>query len=368
MNSNKGSGISNQSKAIKGTRYNVHRHRLLGRATNLTNKSLSDCRICNRRRIKCDRSTPTCKKCASKNLECPGYGVILNWEWGVASRGRFARKTIPTAQPVNTSPSRLVECPASLPSISGDSSDNEDICRRSPSADEFPSPVESADLTELGNVVTTLIDYKPPLCLGISPTMTSSSGLLKDNTSRRLFSHYSQVIAASMVWVDNPNNQWRTTLMPMALSSTPLLMSILGFAAEHLSATLPKDSILADNLSSRARKYRDSALSLLTSNMRSVAMSPETSKSRDSNERPRNDVVNSMLASMLVLCNMETIRPGTLEPDPFIMVTNTTFFPLRLPSMASSSGCCTNYCKHPGYCTLAERLNFQFPRRAIVHI
>ncbi|PVH85792.1 hypothetical protein DL98DRAFT_37482 [Cadophora sp. DSE1049] len=43
-------------------------------------KAAKDCRVCNRRRIKCDRSLPCCKKCTSRDLACPGYGVILNWE------------------------------------------------------------------------------------------------------------------------------------------------------------------------------------------------------------------------------------------------------------------------------------------------
>ncbi|KAH9215441.1 hypothetical protein DL95DRAFT_408618 [Leptodontidium sp. 2 PMI_412] len=155
----------------------------------------SDCRVCNRRRIKCDRSTPCCKKCTSRNFASPGYGVILNWEWGVASRGKLAGKTVPSVRPASASEDTGL---ASISSFAGD--------------------------------------------------------VLQETTARRLFHHYGQTIAASMVWVDAPENQWRTTMMSMALQSTPLLLSILAFAAEHLSsATLSSCAAPKKDLTMRAK-------------------------------------------------------------------------------------------------------------------
>lgn len=56
---------------------------------------LPDCRNCNRRRIKCDRGLPYCKKCKGRGLECTGYGVLLKWGQGVASRGHLTKLSVP---------------------------------------------------------------------------------------------------------------------------------------------------------------------------------------------------------------------------------------------------------------------------------
>ncbi|KAF3938049.1 hypothetical protein ABW19_dt0202071 [Dactylella cylindrospora] len=50
-------------------------------------KATQDCKVCNRRRIK------------GRNLECPGYGLVLKWGQGVASRGKLAGKSYPIRNP-----------------------------------------------------------------------------------------------------------------------------------------------------------------------------------------------------------------------------------------------------------------------------
>ncbi|KXT10822.1 hypothetical protein AC579_1949 [Pseudocercospora musae] len=58
-------------------------------------RASKDCRLCNRRRIKCDRSLPTCKKCDLRSLDCPGYGLRIRRDQGVASRGKLSGKALP---------------------------------------------------------------------------------------------------------------------------------------------------------------------------------------------------------------------------------------------------------------------------------
>jgi hypothetical protein len=57
----------------------------------------ADCRVCNRRRVKCDRRVPGCCKCEKRGLECSGYELILKWDQGVASRGNLKGKDLPIA-------------------------------------------------------------------------------------------------------------------------------------------------------------------------------------------------------------------------------------------------------------------------------
>ena len=48
------------------------------------------CHNCRRRRLRCDRSYPGCGKCASRGIECLGYGQFFQWTGSVASRGKLA--------------------------------------------------------------------------------------------------------------------------------------------------------------------------------------------------------------------------------------------------------------------------------------
>lgn len=54
------------------------------------------CFQCSRRRIVCDRTEPSCLKCAKKGIECSGLGRIRFVE-GVARRGRFKDCRVPKA-------------------------------------------------------------------------------------------------------------------------------------------------------------------------------------------------------------------------------------------------------------------------------
>ncbi|KAL4899494.1 fungal-specific transcription factor domain-containing protein [Aspergillus multicolor] len=59
-----------------------------------TNSTLEKpCHTCRRRRVKCDQAKPHCRKCVSNDLECLGYGKLILFVGGVASRGKMMGKT-----------------------------------------------------------------------------------------------------------------------------------------------------------------------------------------------------------------------------------------------------------------------------------
>ena len=60
-------------------------------------KAARPCHTCHRRRVKCDQSLPSCKKCHISHHECLGYQKLFLWNLGVASRGKMIGKTFPTA-------------------------------------------------------------------------------------------------------------------------------------------------------------------------------------------------------------------------------------------------------------------------------
>lgn len=50
------------------------------------------CHNCRRKRLRCDRSIPECRKCVSKGENCLGYGNLFRWTNSVAVRGNLANQ------------------------------------------------------------------------------------------------------------------------------------------------------------------------------------------------------------------------------------------------------------------------------------
>ncbi|KAK5655334.1 hypothetical protein OQA88_5901 [Cercophora sp. LCS_1] len=51
------------------------------------------CHNCRQRRLRCDRSLPSCLKCTATGQECLGYGTLLRWANAPALRGKLAVTT-----------------------------------------------------------------------------------------------------------------------------------------------------------------------------------------------------------------------------------------------------------------------------------
>lgn len=72
------------------------------------------CHNCRRRRLRCDRSWPTCHKCAVSGQDCLGYGKVFVWTQGIDAQGNVnpppgRRVTEEVAEPLPGLPTSLVE-------------------------------------------------------------------------------------------------------------------------------------------------------------------------------------------------------------------------------------------------------------------
>jgi hypothetical protein len=167
----------------------------------------TDCRVCSRRRIRCDRRVPTCAKCEKRGLACSGYGVILKWDQGVASRGNLKGKSLPVKVIDKLLPvSYLIKGP-----------NTPEVRIRQPD-DQLQA------ITTLFSLQTRTIPK--PICYS----------QIRSSEERRLLHHYDHIVASNMSWVDCPENPWRHIIIPLALESSPLLNAILAFAAKHINA------------------------------------------------------------------------------------------------------------------------------------
>ncbi|RVX66687.1 hypothetical protein B0A52_09500 [Exophiala mesophila] len=244
-------------------------------------RATKDCRICNRRRIKCDRSLPTCKKCDLKSLSCPGYGLRIQWGQGVASRGKLTGKTLPVLEPVSAAESdkgvKGSLDPTNSAASLGDRLTKNESTSTSSLSESLPTP--DATTTPLDStVLETMPEHLP--------------SLLQDPGVQELLQHYDTQVASVMPWIDGPTNGWRTVMLPLTTKSLSLLLAILALAAEHFTVTKKQNR--------RSDYYRDWSLRLLAQDLRKDLEEDSLGE--------RNEHVSGTLATILILCNMEMIR------------------------------------------------------------
>ena len=135
---------------------------------------------------------------------------------------------------------------------------------------------------------------------------------LQSTEQRRLLHHYDHVVAPNMAWADCPENPWRHIIIPLALQSPPLLNAVLAFAAKHINAvafanTGESTSIM---LAPPSDKFHQQAMKLLAQEVRKFATKDISQPFSNVGEAASQNLKNALLATMLVLCNVETVWPG----------------------------------------------------------
>lgn len=98
------------------------------------------CHNCRRRRLRCDRSRPSCNKCSASGRECLGYDKLFVWTpcagTGVGPKGTLGTSTPPAA----TTPSAVVATTGAGAGVGADAS-------RGPAAGRCSSQVETRSAT-----------------------------------------------------------------------------------------------------------------------------------------------------------------------------------------------------------------------------
>ncbi|KPM40572.1 hypothetical protein AK830_g6019 [Neonectria ditissima] len=154
------------------------------------------CRVCDRRRIRCDLQRPFCQKCLKKGLTCPGYGPRLRWVNGIAARGRLKGHKTPNYDGQTSPASHVV-----------------------------------SDSNAVSSTVGLGVDAHGPAASSASCDFYSfTSGLLE---------YYSKSIAGFMVWLDTDQNDYRRRVLPLANSEPGLRLAVSAISAYHGSACFP---------------------------------------------------------------------------------------------------------------------------------
>lgn len=212
----------------------------------------------------------------------------------MASRGKLTGKTLPVLEHSTSGSADYSDSPKSLtpPESLGSHDENHES-----SAEPVPVP---AGLRNAFEAATN----------GQSPSSTVSSNsdgdlfpeqitlYVQDPIVQQLLHHYDKAVASVMPWVDGPQNLWRTVLIPLGMESPSLLLAILALAAEHYTSKM--GSTWSKQHGIRSSDYRDRSLKLLAQNLRCEMTGGATT--------PHQGPPSAMLATILILCNLEMIR------------------------------------------------------------
>ncbi|KAI5461590.1 fungal-specific transcription factor domain-containing protein [Mariannaea sp. PMI_226] len=247
-----------------------------------------DCPVCITRRVKCDRSLPTCVKCASRDLECLGYNPFrLRWDQGVASRGKLAGKPVPVTH--ENEPKGKSTSPGAR-----DSKVPDDFLTTNCQSSSKSSSYET--LYQISSETTS----HPSQGLRIA-NRTSSAVL-----SEILLNHFDTKVVPRLTWIDLAENPWRHRILPLAQKSTCLRLSINSLAAAHLFVTSTEPSDQKTRFLQIQKWNRQASLSVLSQKMRNELHSGAISR-----RTPSNSAVIEVLAAVLTLCYMEALVPGS---------------------------------------------------------
>ncbi|KAF2802272.1 uncharacterized protein BDZ99DRAFT_401942 [Mytilinidion resinicola] len=166
----------------------------------MSERAATNCHNCRRRRVKCDRLLPQCQKCSDAGLECMGYGRLILWNRGVASRGKMMGKTFDEAPVGGMNGVRAMEMHSATSQAMA-------------SANKTQEPFQSA--WELN---FSLVD---PLLQDL------------DHTSRRYISHFASHVAQDMVIYDLPEQNTFHSLLKY-IGSYPMLRNMVIATSAYL--------------------------------------------------------------------------------------------------------------------------------------
>ncbi|KAK2468208.1 hypothetical protein H9L39_19854, partial [Fusarium oxysporum f. sp. albedinis] len=189
------------------------------------------CHNCRRRRLRCDRSWPTCHKCAVSGQECLGYGKVFVWIQGIDSQGNvnpprgrrlpddadaaFGSTSVHSVPPLGQQTGQGHSHRRPQPQPQPDYSDQQ---QQHPQDDETSTSSSDAN-----------IPWPSPA------TLTDPLFQDLDRTSRYYLAHFSERVCKDLVVRDTPESNPFRELIPLTREHPLLLQILVATSAIHWS-------------------------------------------------------------------------------------------------------------------------------------
>ncbi|EFR03821.1 acriflavine sensitivity control protein acr-2 [Nannizzia gypsea CBS 118893] len=184
------------------------------------------CHNCKRRRLRCDRSLPSCQKCIKKGEKCLGYGKLLVWNRGVASRGKMMGKSFHVPEQATTPTAASGSQELCLPRK------YRFVPSNMPDGEAEAEAETGAEAEKAGDEGDTSVSINPSL---VDPLFQDL-----DQASRFYISHFTDQMCRDLVTYDVPRHNPYRDIVPLIRDHELLLHVIVANSAIHISNMLSK--------------------------------------------------------------------------------------------------------------------------------
>ncbi|CAP67478.1 uncharacterized protein PODANS_6_11340 [Podospora anserina S mat+] len=215
------------------------------------------CHNCRRRRLRCDKSVPSCHKCSINGEECLGYGTFFRWANAPAVRGHLALPK-PKKEPLKSRTPSLPS-PTSFSSISTVSPSDSSLISSSVSpllsplvsplvssvspasstseCDYQTKPLSRAELMAINREVQAMKDeeegtYRYTL---VHPSLLDPFHNSLDRKSKHYIHHFSNAVCRDLVSIDQQSRNPFRAMIPLAGRFDYLQSIIVATGAMHLA-------------------------------------------------------------------------------------------------------------------------------------
>ncbi|OAR01139.1 hypothetical protein LLEC1_05592 [Akanthomyces lecanii] len=188
------------------------------------------CHNCRRRRLRCDRSWPTCNKCTITGQECLGYGKVYVWTEGIDAHGKV--KPSPGARRTAQGENHGVAGHRSLVLHSG--------------------PPHARDDTDTAMPAAPSNNQQQPGSHGayFAPSQLTDPILQDlDRNSRAYLAHFANRVCQDLVARDGPGTNPFRELIPLTRKNPLLLNIIVATSALHWANSFSPNTPLSAGIS-----------------------------------------------------------------------------------------------------------------------
>lgn len=260
------------------------------------------CHNCRRRRLRCDRSVPTCIKCSANGEDCLGYGTLLRWTNVPAVKGKLAHQLRARYQPKDESGLKP------KPEPKEDKEGLETVLVLSP---KQPPLLQSDVPDEKVTIIPTLLD---PFFDGMSAE------------SRYYIRHFSEHVCRDLVSVDrNAHNPFRI-MIPLIQEYDYLQAIVVATSAMHLATLNRYNGLPAHRELVNALAAKGKAIRLLR-----AAIDGATPG------RGQTQLRTAVLTAIVFFVNLELIDSGRGAWESHVSAAETLISSLRWPSKSLPS-------------------------------
>ncbi|KAH7134346.1 fungal-specific transcription factor domain-containing protein [Dactylonectria macrodidyma] len=196
------------------------------------------CHNCRRRRLRCDRSWPTCHKCAVSGQDCLGYGKVFVWTQGIDSQGNVNPPPARRGADEGGGPAggqqsqqQQQQSQQQLNQIQLDQHQQQQLGHQQQQLDhQQQQPLDQQDLPLPSDTIPTSTT-SPPVGLALTDPLFQDL----DRNSRYYLAHFADRVCKDLVVRDTPESNPFRELLPLTRNHPLLLQILIATSAIHWS-------------------------------------------------------------------------------------------------------------------------------------